>query len=665
MPTHFRGLRILLYSLVSLLFFQLVSDFVETIYTFGLLGTNIPPEIVSILFFFSPLILLFFRRGLPRQAGLALAGGAAMLHALEVVLDKGGKMLASGLGVGCLLVWLPVWLAQTSEDEGEAALDAGCGLAAALSFSVLLRSLGAGSDISLLHPWLSWMLAVGIIALVIWLSREQLPANLADGRLGTSFGRSAGLGVGFMAGLAVLYFAFISPTVLARWSGVDYRLIVGLLVIALGLYFAALAGGRLALLSKSVVGLWNVLFVTAGTAAIWVNQVSFPAESGAYPIDQPDLTLVQQVPLLVMILLSPVVLYNLLLLVGEMKTVRPSPRFLAGGFSLGALFFLIIVLGQVFTTVYDYIPLIGPWFRDQFWLVFSMAGLAMALPVMATLTARERVDGAKQASPRNLAPILRTFFLTLVGAALLAAFGWVVISSPSPVTPEKKDILRVVTFNIQQGYSADGKRSYDNQLAVIRSLKPDIVGLQESDVARFSGGNADVVRSIAEGLKMNDYYGPRTVTGTFGIALLSSYPIENPRTFFMYSKGEQTAAIEAQISVNGKQYTILVTHLGNDGPIIQQEQVLARLDGAQNVIAMGDFNFNLSSAQYGLTLQTLDDAWVQAGSPSVPGLDLNNLIDHIFVTPGMGIKAAQYVVSPASDHPALVVEISQFPVTHP
>jgi endonuclease/exonuclease/phosphatase family metal-dependent hydrolase len=659
MPTHFRGLRIILYSLVFLLFFQLVSDFVETIYTFGLLGTNIPPEIVSILFFFSPLILFFFRRGLPRQAGLVLIGSAAMLHALEVVLDKGGKMLSGGLGVGCLLVWLPVWLAQTSEGVDEAALDAGCGLAAALSFSVLLRTLGAGSDISLLHPWLSWLLAVGIIALVIWLSREKLPANLADGLLGTSFGRSAGLSVGFMAGLAVLYFAFISPTVLARWSGVDYRLIVGLLVIALGLYFTALAGSRLARLPKPVVGLWNALFVITGTAAIWVNQVRFPVESSAYPIDQPDLTLVQQVPLLVMILLSPIVLYDLFLLVREMKIIRPSPRALAGGFSLGALFFLIIVLGQVFTTVYDYIPLIGTWFRDRFWLVFSMAGLGMALPVLATLTARVSVGGARQAPRRDLAPILWTSLLALVSAALLAAFGWVIISSPSPVTPEKKDVLRVVTYNIQQGYSADGRRSYANQLGVIRGLKPDIVGLQESDVARFSGGNADVVRSIAEGLKMNAYYGPRTVTGTFGIALLTSYPIENPRTFFMYSKGEQTAAIEAQISVNGMPYTILVTHLGNDGPIIQQEQVLARLAGAQNVIAIGDFNFNLSSVQYGLTLQTLEDAWVRAGSPPAPGLDINNLIDHIFVTPGLGVKAAQYIVSPASDHPALVVDISQ------
>ena len=98
------------FGLVFLLFFQLVSDFIETIYAFGLLGTNIPPEIVSVLFFFTPLILLFFRRGLPYRVALALAGLAALAHPLEVMLDPKGKMLASGFGVGCLFVLLPVLL---------------------------------------------------------------------------------------------------------------------------------------------------------------------------------------------------------------------------------------------------------------------------------------------------------------------------------------------------------------------------------------------------------------------------------------------------------------------------------------------------------------------------------------------------------------------------
>ncbi len=650
MPKPIRLTKIMLYGLVFLLFFQLVPDFVETIYAFGLLGTNIPPEIVTILLFFSPLVLLFFRRGLPRQAGWVLAMAAALLRAVAVVGSTSVKMLASGLGTGCLLVLLPVWLAQAADDEDETPLEMGCGLAASLAVSVLFRALGAGSDISLLHPWVSWVEMAGLGLLLVWLhrrsalgqpSQNQRPAKHAP------FGITAALCTGLLGGLAVLYFGFTSPTVLARWSGIDYLLVVGLLAVAGGVFAVALAFGWLARLSRPAIWAWNGLFLLAGSLAIWTNQVRFPADSRAYPINQPVLSSFQQAPLLIMILLSPVCLLDGLLIVSEIKARRPPLRALAGGFSLGALFFLIIVLAQVFTTVYDYIPLVGPLFRDRFWLVFILAGLGMALPVIAVHPALEKIP----------APHLRNFFIPAVCLPLLAAFFWVQVSQPPPATQIEHNPLRVITYNIQQGYSVDGIRSYGGQLALIRSLAPDIVGLEESDVARFSGGNADVVRTISEGLGMNAYYGPRTVTGTFGIALLSRYPLENPHTFFMYSTGEQTAAIEAQISLNGKQYTLLVTHLGNDGPLIQQQEVLSRLAGQSNVIAMGDFNFEPATEQYNLTLQTLQDAWVQVGSPLPAGLDPKSLIDHIFVSPGIPVSLVRYVESPVSDHPLLMMEI--------
>jgi endonuclease/exonuclease/phosphatase family metal-dependent hydrolase len=637
----------LLYGLVFLLFFQLVPDFVETIYAFGLLGTNIPPEIVSVLLFFSPLVLLFFRRGLPRQAGWILSIVAAVLRAVEVVASTNVKMLASGLGTGCLLVLLPVWLAHAADDEEDTPLEMGCGLAAGLSVSVLFRALGAGSDISLLHPWVSWVEMAGLDLLVVWLYHQSARGEPAQNPWTAPFGITAVLCTGILGGLAVLYFGFASPTVLARWSGVDYRLVVGLLAGAVGVFAGSLAFGWLARLSRPAIWAWNGLFLLAGSLAIRTNQVQFPAVSRAYPIDQPVLSLAQQAPLLIMILLSPVCLLDGLLLVREIKARRPSPRALAGGFALGALFFLIIVLAQVFTTVYDYIPVIGPLLRDRFWLVFLLAGLGMALPVIATRPAWEKVSS----------PAFRKFLIPTVCLPLLAAFGWVLASQPSPAAQTYDIPLRVITYNIQQGYSAAGDRSYGGQLALIRSLDPDIVGLQESDVARFSGGNADVVRTISEGLGMNAYYGPRTVIGTFGIALLSRYPLENPRTFFMYSSGEQTAAIEAQIIVNGKKYTLLVTHLGNGGPLIQQQQVLSRLAGQANVIAMGDFNFEPTTEQYSLTLQTLQDAWVQVGSPLPAGLDPKNLIDHFFVSPGMPVSLVRYVDSPVSDHPLLMMEI--------
>ena len=642
--------RTILFSLVFLLFFQLVADFIETIYTFGLLGTNIPPEVVSILFFFSPLILLFIRRRLPNRSALLLAGAAALMRALEVSLDKNGKILASGLGVGILLVLLPVLLADRAADDEPAAREMGAGLAVGLSFSILLRSVGAGSDLTLLYPWLSWLEAAGLWALAVWLARQPQPQNQAGETQAVSFWTSAALCTGILSVLLVEYFASTSPTVLARWSGLDYRLIVGLLALALVLYFWAFTQGWLEYISKTALLVWNALFLLTGTMAILINQVPFPAASSAYPFNQSALDLVQQIPLLLMLLLSPVALLDLLRLVADIRTRRPMPRQLAGGFALAALFFLIVVLGQVFTTVYDYIPVVGPWFRDRFWLVFLLAGLGMGLPLLA-------VQSILSAEARHANRVLGRRFLPVAVASLVVAFGWVLLSQPASVAPVVRDTLRVVTYNIQQGYSVNGTRNYAGQLAVIHSLAPDIVALQESDVARFSGGNGDVVRTIAQGLGMNAYYGPRTVTGTFGIALLSKYPIKDPVTFFMYSSGEQTAAIEAVVNLNGQGYTILVTHLGNDGPMIQQQQVLQRLRGRHNIIAMGDFNFTPASDQYRLTLQSLNDAWVQSGSPSTPGLDMSQMIDHVFVSPGLAVTAARYVNTPNSDHPSLLVEI--------
>ena len=76
------------------------------------------------------------------------------------------------------------------------------------------------------------------------------------------------------------------------------------------------------------------------------------------------------------------ILLDLTLYSRELIARRPSIRTLGGAFTLGALFLLIMIFAQVFTTVYDYIPVVGPLFRDRFWLVFWMAGVVMLLPLL-------------------------------------------------------------------------------------------------------------------------------------------------------------------------------------------------------------------------------------------------------------------------------------------
>jgi len=634
-------------SLVFLTFFQLVSDFIESVYTFGLLGTDIPPEMVSVVLFFTPLALLFVRRTPSLRVALILAADAALLRALEIVLPPAGKMLAGGLGVGVMLVLLPNLLANTRRSRGLNAVSMSAGLALSLAFSILLRSLGAGSDISTIFPSIGWVLCALLLGSTVILLRVKEEPLQEEMEKATTFGKTLSLSIGFLGALLVLYFGFVSPAVLARWSGVDLRLILLTLAVALCLYFLLQANEAFKKVSRGQVLLWNALFIFAGTVTIWINQTVFPMDSSAYPLFQAQTTWIEQIPLFLMLLLSPVVLLDIRLVSAELAERKPSMRQLAGGFGLAALLFLLIVLAQVFTTVYDYIPVIGPWFRDRFWLVFLAAGLSLGLTVW----------GGKPQSSEGCPTQLRTIFFPILLSCMLLAVVVSVMASPVPETPQQPSSLRVLTYNLQQGYDETGRRAYLEQLAVIRSFNPDIVGLQETDTARFSGGNGDLVRTIAQGLNMYAYYGPKTVAGTFGIALLSRYPLENPKTFYMYSTGEQTAAILAEIVANGIRYNVVVTHLGNGGPMIQQEQVLAAMDGKENVIAMGDFNFRPDTDQYALTRQTYESAWELAGPAFTPGLDTADLIDHVFVSPDVDVSSAEYILSPVSDHPGLVVDI--------
>jgi endonuclease/exonuclease/phosphatase family metal-dependent hydrolase len=352
-----------------------------------------------------------------------------------------------------------------------------------------------------------------------------------------------------------------------------------------------------------------------------------------------------------MLILSPVIYIDLMLYARQLSEEGPTIRQLGLGFTLADLFLLVMVFLHIFTTIYDYAAPVGPLFRDRFWLVYLIAGLAMALPVL--LTPNRAFD--------EMSPMVRGHFVMwMAGSVAVLALAALVLTAPRPVAAtEARGELRVMTYNIQQSFDKAGAQDVLGQLNAIQRVDPDILGLQESDTARIANGNVDVVRFVASRMNLYSYYGPTTTTGTFGIAFLSKYPIQNPRTFFMYSMGEQTACIEAQITVAGKTYNVFVTHLGNGGPMIQLENVLARVDNQPNVLLMGDFNFGPKTPQYALATQALKDAWLLRwpGGHKLYLVGSEDRIDQIFVSPGTNVLEADYIADPASDHPYLYVVV--------
>ncbi|MFX0209545.1 MAG: endonuclease/exonuclease/phosphatase family protein, partial [Candidatus Hodarchaeota archaeon] len=120
--------------------------------------------------------------------------------------------------------------------------------------------------------------------------------------------------------------------------------------------------------------------------------------------------------------------------------------------------------------------------------------------------------------------------------------------------------------------------------------------------------------------------------------------------------------IEAQIEAGTYSFNVFVTHLGNGGPSIQQEAIIEDLKGKNNIILMGDFNFRPDTPQYGNTTLVLNDSWVLARATAIEYLDdleynINQRIDHIFVSSEISVSECRFIVSKESDHPAVWASI--------
>ncbi len=639
-------------SIMIFAFFAALTSFVEATYIFGLLGTDIPPEIVYVLFLLSPFLLLLYPKLADGRIFMLSTGSLGLAcWILSLPLGTRWRMLFSGLGCGLLLLFFAAGTRQVRRTPAELA----AGLGAGVLLQILFRAARSGN--LFLEDGYSTaacaLLAVIAIALLAFSRPDAVPES--GTRVHASI-RSLGMTIGLFSAMVLLYFAFTSPAVMARWSGMSYPAVVAVEAGALALFtglWLFMPGFR-ARLSPGLLAAWNLAFIAALAAVLRLQQP--PLGAGAdFPVYAAEPGLMERALFWVMLVLHPVIFADFALLGSALRSERPSPRGSVRGFAFGSLLMLLLVFFQIFTTVYDYIPLVGPWFRDRFWLVMSVPGIIMALSIL--LVRRSPTGEAGSRKPNTV----QAAAIAAVAAGSIAA---AVLTGARPAPVKDASSLGILTYNIQQGCGKTGEISIKGQMAIMRSLKPDIIGLQETDTARAAGGNSDIVRFLADGLGMYSYYGPSPVSGTFGIALLSRYPILNPRTFFMPSRGEQTAAIEAEIDTGSRRLIVLVTHLDNDGALPQARLVIdsaARaMKESSSVIAMGDFNFNAATEQYRETAAALEDAWEKSAERTVePGApDPAGRIDHIFVSPDTRVMSARYLPRGLSDHPAMFAEIA-------
>jgi len=347
-----------------------------------------------------------------------------------------------------------------------------------------------------------------------------------------------------------------------------------------------------------------------------------------------------------MLLLSPIVFVNLARL-GALR-IFAHPRDAAGPVIAGIFFLFAITVLLIITNCWGYTYLIGPLLRNRFYLPFLMAGIVMLAPmVTASWKTTQPVSIPGRIGWALAAGILGMF--SVIGVVTHA-------SKPAPPNRDKTT-LTIMTYNIQQGSTVNGDRSFRRQLELMRKLNPDIIGLQESDTARPSGGNIDCVRYFAGGLNYHAYYGPNTVAGTFGTAILSRFPLENPRTIFSFSNTDEVGTAAAEITVGGTHIAFFNSHPdGYDkSHAAHAEALIEHAAPYARVIAVGDYNCTRHDSWYEDIAAVLNNSWSSVHDVNEPvGEPYSRPIDHIFLSPNFRTLESHYIPPPESytDHPA-------------
>lgn len=657
MPIKKSAPIVLVYGIVVLFFIQLAGTLVESIYILDLMNSTLDEKVIGVLFFFTPVLLIpLYKKHAQRLIWITFALLFAS-RGLLPYLKTGNQVLVAGVGVFAVLslFFLLLKVKPKGATHVQIGLWGAAGLALAVSLSVLLRTVGLGVEYSLTPAggWVGWVLglALGVLLTQLDLSDKWRADKMKSGRVTAAT-------VGIFLVLTLVWFAFSAPAVIARWTEGNYTLIVVVVgVLTLGAVFVLV--NRPILLNKvtpRILLLWNLLFTLCLTGTILVHRVSFPStpDSPAVVVTGPDLG--AQILLALMLFLFPVIFLNMRLFLDQIKQADPAPRNLIPGLLLGSLIMVLLVFAHIFTNVWGYVEPVSTPFRNMFWLTYFMLAGLMTLLVW-------RVKGA--ASAARVEETTQWGWALLLGVIFVVTVVAVWPTERIQLDETDRTSLVAMTFNTQQSNDDFSEKSLDRQLALIRRADPDILGLQESDSTRISLNNDDYVRYFADKLGYYSYFGPTTVAGSYGTAILSKYPLMNTLTVFTYSDQDEIGTTEAEIDIGGRRFTIYNVHPdGSDTAMMTfAETLLARSQDRPNVIALGDYNLRDYEEAYLLIDAVYTNVWttVFPSKISDDGVDMSgdNRIDHIFVSPDLSVRNAVFVLVPesATDHAVHWTEI--------
>ena len=289
--------------------------------------------------------------------------------------------------------------------------------------------------------------------------------------------------------------------------------------------------------------------------------------------------------------------------------------------------------------------------------------LAALLVALAALRAGMNRSPVPAGVPRSVA--LAALLLLAVPAVQLATWNEIRAGSGTGFP------VRVMTYNIHQGFDAYGRHGMEAIAQVIEDEDPDVVALQEISRGWLINGSVDTLVWLSRRLGMAYAFGP-AADRVWGNAVLSRLPIRRASNHIMPNNDDivmDRGFMTIEIDVGGGEVlAVLATHFHHEeeDSVHRMPQTRAILEAieAHNTVLLGDLNAHPDHPEIVLIADAgFVDAFVAAGPPgdgfTWPTDELEKRIDYVWTSPDLTVTDFSLPMSTASDHLAVAVTVDR------
>lgn len=325
-----------------------------------------------------------------------------------------------------------------------------------------------------------------------------------------------------------------------------------------------------------------------------------------------------------------------------------------------------------------------------FGMFYVLGTVTVTFPIIAVFISLVslKVFAAASTTVVESYPLRKITWLSFFGVGSLVMIGCSVLikthqSSPAPV-PIQGHTLRIMTFNLHQGFNHIGQMSIREQANFIRDSGADVIALNEVSRGWILNGGLDMLLWLSRDLENYAVFGP-TIGQLNGNAFLSKQPLIFERSILYTQRSTlfSGGCLKVSTSVNGQPLYLAVTHLnwsdknqsviehafgpswsGGEDSVreAQSQEFVSRCGGDGPTILMGDMNALPDSD----TIQHIQDAGYAdvssidrcVNAPTWWALNPEYHLDYIFGSPEVFFETCDVPQVLVSDHLPIITSIA-------